>query len=77
MHTLHEHVVGAQDRLATLVRATVDDHILADDVHVAHDDLRVGTLEIEILRQGSDDGAWWILLPLPMRVPLRIDTKGR
>ena len=57
MHTLHEHVVGAQDRLATLVRATVDDHILADDVHVAHDDLRVGTLEIEILRQGSDDGA--------------------
>ena len=55
--TLHEHVLVADDGLAAGVRSTVDDDILTDDVAVADDTLRLLAAELEVLRQGTDDGS--------------------
>ena len=55
--TLHEHVLVADDGLAARVGGTVDDNVLADDVAVADDALRLLTTELEVLGQGTDDGA--------------------
>ena len=55
MGAFHEEVSIANDGLTTRVSSTIDDHILADDVVVAYDALRLFTFEVEVLRQSSDD----------------------
>ena len=57
VRTLHEHILAAEHGLSAFVGAAVDDHILTDDVVVAHNDLRRCTLEIEVLRQRGDHSA--------------------
>ena len=55
--TLHKEVAVADLGHTSLVGTTVDDDILADDIVVADLHIRLGTTEIEVLRQGGDDGA--------------------
>lgn len=57
MGTFHEHVVVAENGLAATMGGTVDDDILADDVVVAQDTLRLLATELKVLRQGADDAA--------------------
>ena len=53
--TLHEHVVVADDGLTATVGSAIDDHVLADDIVVADDALRLLAAELEVLRQSADD----------------------
>ena len=53
----HEEIVVADDGLPTGVGGAVDDDVLANDVIVADDELGLLTTEVEVLRQGSDDGS--------------------
>ena len=62
--TLHEHVIVADDGLPAGMCGTVDDDVLAYDVAVADDALRLLAPEIEILGQGTDDAALMNLVAL-------------
>jgi len=55
--TLHQHVVVAENGLTTSVRSAVDDDVLADDVTITDNALRLLATELKVLRQGSDDTA--------------------
>ena len=55
--TLHKHVLVTDDGLASRVCGAVDDDVLADDVTVADDALRLLAAELEVLWQGTNDGA--------------------
>ena len=55
--TLHQEVPIAQHGLTTSIRATVDDHVLANGVVVADGHEALRTIEIEVLRQGSNHRA--------------------
>ena len=47
--TLHQHVVVAEDSLATGVGGAVDDDVFADDVTVADDTFRLLAAELKVL----------------------------
>ena len=47
--TLHQHVVVAEDGLATGVGSAVDDDIFADDIAVADDAFRLFAAELKVL----------------------------
>ena len=49
MCTLHQHVVVAEDGLATNVGSAVDDDIFADDIAVADDAFRLFAAELKVL----------------------------
>ena len=52
--TLKQEVVVTYLGNTILLCATVDDHILADDIVVADLHVRLGTSEVEVLRQGGN-----------------------
>ena len=56
MGAFKQEVMAADLRHAVAVGTTVDNDILADDVVVADLHIRLGATEVEVLRQGSDDG---------------------
>ena len=56
MGTFHQHVLVADNGLSTGMGGTVDDHILADDVAIADDALRLLATELKILRQSTYHG---------------------
>ena len=53
VHTLHEEVAVADDRLAVAERGAVYHHVLADDVLVADNKLRGIATVVEVLRLGT------------------------
>ena len=55
MRTFHQHVLVAQNGLTATMGSTVDDHILANDVTVSNDTLRLLTTELKVLGQSTDD----------------------
>ena len=54
--TLQQVVVIADDGASLLVGASVDNHILTDDIVVANLHIRLLTTVVEVLRQGGNDG---------------------
>jgi len=55
MGTLHQDILIAQNGLTASVGGAVDDHVLANDVMVANDALRLLATEVEVLWQCADD----------------------
>ena len=62
--SFEQEVMATDLRHAVAVGTTVDDDILADDVVVADLHIRLSATEVEVLRQGSDDGALMDLVAL-------------
>ena len=57
VYTFHDEVVSSDDSLPAGMCGAVDDHVLTDNVVVAYNKFRIFTLEIKILRYGSQYGA--------------------
>ena len=55
MRTFKQEVVITDDGFAVTLRTAIDDHVLADDIVVANYHVRLGTTEVEILRQGGNN----------------------
>ena len=55
--TFEQEVTVANLRHTIAVGAAVDDDVLTDDIAVANHYIRLGATEVEVLRQGGDDGA--------------------
>src|SRR5574344_1065894 len=55
--TFHEHIVIAEHRPSSAMGSTVNHHVLADNVVIADDTLRLFATELEILRQSTDNTA--------------------
>ena len=57
MCAFEQEIVVADLRHAVAMGTAVDDHILTDHIVITNLDIRLFATEVEILRQGSDDGA--------------------
>ena len=57
MYTFHEQIVAAHHSLSLSCRTTVDGHILTYLIVVAHFSCSILSSELEILRNGTDDGS--------------------
>ena len=56
MGSFEQEVMVADLRHTVAIGTTVDDDILSDDVVITNLHIRLGATEVEVLRQGSDDG---------------------
>ena len=64
MRTFKQEVVITYDGFAVTLRTAIDDHVLADDIVVANYHVRLGTTEVEILRQGGNNTALMDLIAI-------------
>jgi hypothetical protein len=54
MSTLHQHIIIADDSLATSMSGTVHHYILTENIIVADNAFRLLAMKLEILRQGTN-----------------------